>query len=722
MYRFNLFSIPFLLSGIYLLGLGTLIALKQKTSKVKLICSLTYFSCSIWQLGYFMLNVTLNKPTSLFWAKFAYTGVVFIATTFYHFTVELLNLKRERIFVFLSYLISSFFLIIVLFTDKLVSGLFEFFWGYYTKINPTIHNIFLLIFAITYGKGLINLFNGYRIYITSPIQSTRIGYLLWAYIIAGVAAIDFIPKYGIEFYPFGGPIFVSLAISLIAYAIVKHRLMDIRVVITRTAIFAVVYTLVLGLPFILSTLGKAWLVGFLGANWWLGPLILMAALATLGPFAYIYLLKSAEVILLKEQINYRDTLKQAAIGIARIHHSKELLDYIAHTLAENLHISHSAIYIFDTEKDQFLLRSGHNLKDDQPQTIKRDSALINRLTTQHEPLIYEEIKIKSEDEPDSIFKELEEQMRQLNATIAFGSFLDNRLLYILILGNKLSGRNYTPEDLTNFSVLVSETALAIENALRYETIEEQVRQRTQELAEVQRQLVQAEKMATMGTLAGGVAHEINNPLTAILTNVQMLLADADKLSPDSKESLELIEEATRRCRSIVQKLMTYAKKPLEVTGFLQLDVSDTIKKSVSFLNYQLEQDNIKIIIEKGQDTYLTRGNENELEQVFTNIILNARDAIKKAKKSGDIHIGLSKNKDWIDIKIKDEGVGIPKEIMPRIFDPFFTTKEVGKGLGLGLSICQAIIDKHSGRISIESELNKGTTVTVQLPSVEYPLN
>jgi C4-dicarboxylate-specific signal transduction histidine kinase len=288
----------------------------------------------------------------------------------------------------------------------------------------------------------------------------------------------------------------------------------------------------------------------------------------------------------------------------------------------------------------------------------------------------------------------------------------------LLLGDKLSGRIYSHEDLTVFSVLLEQAALAIKNALLYNNIEEQVKQRTHELAEVQRQLVHAEKLATVGTLAGGVAHEINNPLTAILTNVQMLLALNKSLDVDSRESLELIEEATRRCRTIMQKLMAYAKKPLEETEFIIIALDEVMRKVIQFLDYQLGQENIRIVLEDDGNEYFVNGNQNELEQVLTNIILNAKDAIKKFKKDGTISIRISASEEWVKVNIKDDGAGIPKEIISKIFDPFFTTKEVGKGLGLGLSICQAIIEKHNGLIHVQSEVHKGAIFSVRLPRVK----
>ncbi|RKY29654.1 MAG: hypothetical protein DRP74_08455 [Candidatus Omnitrophota bacterium] len=198
----------------------------------------------------------------------------------------------------------------------------------------------------------------------------------------------------------------------------------------------------------------------------------------------------------------------------------------------------------------------------------------------------------------------------------------------------------------------------------------------------------------------------------------MLLALNNSLDVDSKESLELIEEATKRCRTIVQKLMTYAKKPLETAEIYELNLLNVIKNVVLFLEYQLGQDNIKIIVDAKENAYSVMGNQNELEQVITNIVLNARDAIRQIKKGGNINISLSKSGEWIRIEIKDEGIGIPQEAIPKIFDPFFTTKEVGKGTGLGLSICQSIVEKHNGLIAVKSEPNKGSIFTIQFPKAK----
>jgi signal transduction histidine kinase len=309
---------------------------------------------------------------------------------------------------------------------------------------------------------------------------------------------------------------------------------------------------------------------------------------------------------------------------------------------------------------------------------------------------------------------------QTNAPVVMPLALNERLLGVINLGKKSSLKRYTGIEFRFLTALKNQSTIAISNSLLYETMEEQVRQRTKELMEVQRQLIQAEKMATVGTLAGGVAHEINNPLTAILTNAQMLLASDtidDKLD---RESLELIEEATKRCRTIVQKLMAYARKPLETTTVSRINVADALKSVTAFIGYQLEQDNIRIDVNMDRPAYFVIGNQNELEQVFTNLVLNGRDAIKQVKKGGAITINISRvpHASWVKIDVRDEGLGIPKDIAAKIFDPFFTTKEVGRGVGLGLSICQAIIEKHKGTINFKSEEGRGAIFTVLLPSAD----
>jgi signal transduction histidine kinase len=272
-------------------------------------------------------------------------------------------------------------------------------------------------------------------------------------------------------------------------------------------------------------------------------------------------------------------------------------------------------------------------------------------------------------------------------------------------------------------------------------LEQRVEDRTRELVRTQEQLVQAEKLATLGTLAGGVAHEINNPLTAVLTNAQILKMTATE---DVKESLDLIEEGAKRCQGIVQKLMKYARKTAEEAPHRDVDLREIVKGTCALLGFQFQQENITVEMKLGEVPPV-QGIAGELDQVLTNLLVNARDAIHAAKKGGSFsaegrirpeHCGEDSAQDdsfgrkaskgqitvetrqaagAVELVVTDNGVGISKENQKKIFDPFFTTKDVGSGTGLGLAVSFGILKRHNATITVRSAPGKGATFVVCFP-------
>lgn len=236
----------------------------------------------------------------------------------------------------------------------------------------------------------------------------------------------------------------------------------------------------------------------------------------------------------------------------------------------------------------------------------------------------------------------------------------------------------------------------------------------EELESSQKQLIQSEKMATIGTLAGGVAHEINTPLGSILTNTEMLKSEL--AGEFQKECLNLIEASTLRCKTIVEQLLKYSRAPK--TELELVDVKQVVDETCLLLEHNLCENRITVSKEYGE-VLKVEGNANELAQVFTNIIVNAIDAIKKTfdekRREGNIRIGFYREKNTLVIEIKDDGCGIPEKDIGKVFDPFFTAKDVGKGTGLGLSVSQRIIEKHNGKIEVESKVGEGSAFKVKLP-------
>lgn len=241
---------------------------------------------------------------------------------------------------------------------------------------------------------------------------------------------------------------------------------------------------------------------------------------------------------------------------------------------------------------------------------------------------------------------------------------------------------------------------------------EQLQEAHEELKSSQEQLLQSSKLAAVGQLVSGVAHEVNNPLMAILGNSEMLL----KKSGDERirKHLKRVYEETNRAIAIVRNLLSFARK--QEVEKVPVSVNDCLESVINLRSYEMSMDNIDIETDIAPDLPEAMADFQQLQQVFLNLLINAEQAIKGIRDSGKVFIRTERagNKK-IRITVADDGPGIPKEIQARIFEPFFTTKDVGKGTGLGLSICYGIITDHGGKITVASEEAKGTTFIIELP-------
>ncbi|MGD8535979.1 MAG: cache domain-containing protein [Candidatus Aminicenantes bacterium] len=243
------------------------------------------------------------------------------------------------------------------------------------------------------------------------------------------------------------------------------------------------------------------------------------------------------------------------------------------------------------------------------------------------------------------------------------------------------------------------------------TLEKKVQERTKELREMQEHLIQSEKLASLGKLAAGIAHEINNPLGGILIYSHLLLEDTSKKSPHY-ENLKKIVKQTSRCKDIVRGLLEFARpKEPEMT---LIHINDAVDRSLAIVEGQTIFQNIILDKTYASDLPKIVADESQLQQVFMNIIINAAEAMDG---KGKLSLSTSINTDrtQIEIKISDTGHGIKEEDKKRLFEPFFSTKEVGKGTGLGLAISYSIIQKHQGTIEVESQEGRGSAFTIKLP-------
>jgi len=268
---------------------------------------------------------------------------------------------------------------------------------------------------------------------------------------------------------------------------------------------------------------------------------------------------------------------------------------------------------------------------------------------------------------------------------------------------------------------------AIERELREADIrrqrrlaEDRIHQTNTELKEAieklrtsQAQLLQSEKLAAIGELVSGVAHEIRNPLTTISMYSEMLLKEVE--NEKAKKHVQILNEQTERVIAIVNNLLSFARKYEAKKSYVSMN--EGVVSTVELLTYELRVKNIKTTLELDPDLAKTMADYNQLQQVFLNIITNAEQAMTAANGKGTLTIATKTVGEMIRITFADDGPGIPASKLDRIFEPFFTTKEVGKGTGLGLSICYGIIKDHDGQIYVDSATGGGTTFIIDIPIV-----
>ena len=231
-----------------------------------------------------------------------------------------------------------------------------------------------------------------------------------------------------------------------------------------------------------------------------------------------------------------------------------------------------------------------------------------------------------------------------------------------------------------------------------------------EKAELEDQLLQAEKLSSIGLLAAGIAHEVNTPIAGISSYTQMLLKETPE-SDKHKPILEKIEKQTFRAAEIVNGLLSFSR--LSGSEFKALDINRLINDSLLLLAHQLQVNHITVESQFDDSLPPVYGNTGKLQQVFVNLFLNARDAMPSG---GELGVSTGINESMIVVDISDTGTGISKEDLKRIFDPFFTTKTTGRGTGLGLAVSYGIIQEHGGRIFVDSDPRRGTRFRLKLPA------
>lgn len=542
------------------------------------------------------------------------------------------------------------------------------------------------------------------------------GLLVPALAVAGITVFNIDLPYNLMALP------VVIFPLSIAYAIVKHKLFDIDVILEK----ALTYGLLTGTVVAMSALTIfAFNVVFARYGGWRNP----AFFVVLSAFLVIALnpLKNriqdfVDLTFFRKKYDYKRTVEEVSYAMTSLLSLDKIVDKIISIIESTMFASPVLVYIYnqDTGVYEAYVKDGSDLPAGAAEPMREDSALVRELNQQRKELFREDLISDDRYKHDS--EELLDEFDRFTASIFVPVFFKRQLIGFIVLGDKKSKLSYTSRDVNLLRILANQSAIAIENALAFKLVEDYAKKLEKtnvELKDMQTQLVHAEKMSAIGQLAAGVAHEIRNPLNIIegaryyLSTYMVNEENAETVG----EYLDYIKQEIDRTNRLIDSLLKFSKA--EPPYFEKVDINAVIDNVVILVRKQLSDNNVNLSTKLDPGIPMIMADPNQLWQVFINIILNAIQAMPKGgslvveTSLGYSDSGPAPSRN-VCITFEDTGVGIAKEDITRIFDPFFTKKDMGTGLGL--SIAYKIIEKHSGRIIVSSEKDKGTVFTIELPA------
>jgi two-component system NtrC family sensor kinase len=416
--------------------------------------------------------------------------------------------------------------------------------------------------------------------------------------------------------------------------------------------------------------------------------------------------------------------KRAEQEIRRRNRELLVLNSIAQTLTESMDLSDSLHRTLRQMAELFSLdTSSLYLFDDQNESLRRVAAVGHRSEfsrhfpqTKVAPELAHHLKAVHATFVSAqglalpaVFWEIHRREKMVSAYIVV-LWSKDRVIGGLVVGSR-TPREFSPADINLLIAVGSQISSAIERTLLYE----QTRQAYDDLRRTQEQLLHSEKMGAVGQLISGVAHELNNPLTAILGYSQLLISSG-QIGPQGVEYSEKLYKQAQRTHRIVQNLLSFARqhKPERTSVSLNQILEDTL----ALRDYDLRMNNIRVHLDLATDLPLTAADPHQLQQVFLNMVNNAVDAILESATEGDLWVKTAAEDSKFIVQFTDSGPGVKEA--SRVFDPFYTTKPVGKGTGLGLSICYGIVSEHGGSIRVKNDPPRGACFTIELPLQPLP--
>jgi len=658
------------------------------------------------------IPIWINNPDNfLFLVKIIYIAALFTCPAFLNFGLamaEVSTQKFEKSLVKLSY-IAAFLFLPILFSPFMITSA-ERHPPYFILVPGQLFPLYALFFITTCTYSFYRLF---KVFLTSTgYRRNQIKYVLIAFLIAFASGFMHLGSfYGLrEVFPHD--FLVIICMLILFYAIAQYRLMDVNVAIAKAVSFSVVYTIVLGIPFVIAYKIDGSKISYI-------PIIVAIILASGGPFLYSILTTRVLKRVIKKRLQYQKTLLQASKGMALIKEVDKLLKLIVHVMGRAVGVTHINIYLRKKEADEYEIKAMRHAGEKNPSIaeVSGVNPLVKWIMKHKTIVVYEEIQGIPEE------REAAKQMKTLGAEILIPSFIQDNLIGFMIMGKKRSGDMYTEDDIGIFQIVANQAGLAIENAMFFEETGKDLTQQFHE-----------HRLRSIGKMGSYMGHQINNRFQAILVKAEELtyfslkkLKNA-KFTDDERKALEkaymgaqAVADNATRGGEIVRQLSAFSRRETKTEP---VDPDELIKSALFLLECKFDLNEINLQVEIEKTDYKIKGDSIQLQDILFNLLDNAHDAEQQKQKEIPDYVPSTKisayirNNRW-EIIVEDNGSGLSQEHLDHLFLPFFTTKATTKkGTGIGLAVVRMMIEAHKGTISAKSEEGKGTKFIIVLPAMK----
>ena len=566
--------------------------------------------------------------------------------------------------------------------------------------------IYLVIFfSLCVTWALSRLVRGYVA--AEGLRKNQLKYLLFGSMLGYAGGVDnFLYLYDLTIFPLFpyGTYAIPIYVSSTAYAIAQYRLLDINVVIRRSLIYALLLLVLLVPCYLVVIWGQQAAFGYINYTFSLFTLLLFIIVGFLFPKVRFRTEEALERVLFQKRVDYRETLLRSSKEMVSIVDLENLSNSLVKTVSRALGTETASFYLLDETKGVYNLKANIGQeREGYPQALlSKSDPLVQRLTGSQEGVVKEELEMAQ----DKTFGlQVAEKMGELDAEISVPIISKEKLIGILNLGHKEGKEIYSSEDLELLSTLANQAAIAIENARLYENLKQS-----------QDTLRRADRLSSLGLLTAGLAHEIRNPLVAIRTFTQLLPERYN--DAEFREGFQglALKEVDRIC-GLINDLLSFARPSRP--NVAEENMNDVVDGIARILETEAKEKGVEITRDFGLNLPKVWIDREQMKQVFMNLILNAIQAMREG---GSIFIStrlISRDEaghsgQFVQVEVRDTGIGIPAENLDHIFDPFFTSKD--EGSGLGLSISHQIVQEHGGYVTVESKVGVGTTFFINLPT------